>query len=626
MSRLQDIQWWLDHTEGHQEVGDGYLVRCPAHNDGRPSLHLTVDSSGVTAHCFAGCTYQEILQSIPNTSIGVSFTPLESPPSSLSLGSNEETVREWWREYTGISDLVWESWGVSFTAVTVDFTWENSPVKKKRKVKSKLFEWSPSHSASPPFWPTMGVELPERIFIIGGETDTGVLRMCGYDAYALMKGENFRGGSSVWSALYQRGVREVIFGLDADEVGLRSSNALALEAQTASLSVGFIRTESLVDILLGEKDFRNVWLRIGRDIPRMRDMIENSIEMLVVQSSQRLNIITFLERSISNQPWLVDRMVLKNTVHLIVGPPKMKKTWLALDLGISIATNRPFLGSFGIGSPGRVIYISKEDPDYLLHDRLGKIMIGKGLGGRIEEYRITLPPRRYVPFEVDLNRNFYFTPPAVEELITWIEDTGGAEAVIFDPILRMIPEGVDEYKAGEIEQSIFRSTERIRSETGAAVILVHHKSKGAGEKSTYGSIAFRAFGEGAWYLLGDEPDTDGYTQVRNEYKSAPELTWEYRFDDLEFRYSVEAQERHIGRRDRPDVIRDLIFHRLETIYPNGMTVNDMIRIFNGPTDFQIREALTRLEDSNEIYREKEDLAVGQKGKRRDVWYWKNQSS
>lgn len=627
VASTQSISWWLSHTDGHQEVSDGYLVLCPAHDDRNPSLHLTDQNGRVFVHCFAGCSYVEILQAISDYLDEASFNSAVVDSTSASIisnGSTEELVRQWWKEYSGISDLVWEEWGVKFSKTTVDFTWVTSPVKKKRRVRSKSFEWFPSQSSAPPFWPEMSKDLPSRIFIIGGETDCGVLRLCGFEAYALTKGEHYRGGSNVWSALRQRGVREIIFGLDSDETGSRAISSLSLEAQSMSLTVGVIQTPLIVDPLLGEKDFRDVWLRVN-DIDRMKELVEDSIEILSVQSDRRVNIISFLEETVSHQQWLVERMILRNTIHLIVGLPKMKKTWLGLDLGISVASNRPFLGVFPIGSPGRVVYISKEDPDYLLHDRLGKILVGKGFGGRIEEYKISLPPRRLIPFEVDLNRNFIFAPPNVEELISWIWDTGGAEAVIFDPILRMMPDNIDEFKAGSVEQTIFRSSERIRTELGCSVVLIHHKSKTPTEKSTYGSIGFRAFGEGFWYLLGDEPDTDGWVTVQNEYKSAPELSWEYRFDQLEFGYVVEAQTRQIGRGDRPDVIRDLIFHRLETIYPGGMTVNDMLRVFNGPTDFQIREALTRLEDADEVRRRKEDRSDGRKGKPRDVWFWNSKT-
>ncbi len=42
-----------------------YVARCPAHNDGNPSLAVKEDRDGsALLHCFAGCTYEDILRSI----------------------------------------------------------------------------------------------------------------------------------------------------------------------------------------------------------------------------------------------------------------------------------------------------------------------------------------------------------------------------------------------------------------------------------------------------------------------------------------------------------------------------------------------------------------------------------
>lgn len=42
-----------------------WLARCPAHDDGRPSLSIReVDDGRVLAHCFAGCSVPEIVASV----------------------------------------------------------------------------------------------------------------------------------------------------------------------------------------------------------------------------------------------------------------------------------------------------------------------------------------------------------------------------------------------------------------------------------------------------------------------------------------------------------------------------------------------------------------------------------
>ena len=41
-----------------------YVARCPAHNDGRPSLSVSVKPDRILVHCFAGCTPEEITAAV----------------------------------------------------------------------------------------------------------------------------------------------------------------------------------------------------------------------------------------------------------------------------------------------------------------------------------------------------------------------------------------------------------------------------------------------------------------------------------------------------------------------------------------------------------------------------------
>jgi putative DNA primase/helicase len=46
---------------GAKRVGGGWLARCPAHDDRRPSLSLRIGDNGrLLFHCFSGCSFQEI--------------------------------------------------------------------------------------------------------------------------------------------------------------------------------------------------------------------------------------------------------------------------------------------------------------------------------------------------------------------------------------------------------------------------------------------------------------------------------------------------------------------------------------------------------------------------------------
>lgn len=64
------------------------MVRCPAHNDGRPSLSVTPGRRAVLFHCFAGCTQENVIAALRelrvNPPIDTASTASETPPRDLT--------------------------------------------------------------------------------------------------------------------------------------------------------------------------------------------------------------------------------------------------------------------------------------------------------------------------------------------------------------------------------------------------------------------------------------------------------------------------------------------------------------------------------------------------------------
>ena len=67
-------------------------------------------------------------------------------------------------------------------------------------------------------------------------------------------------------------------------------------------------------------------------------------------------------------------------VGVIGGAPKVGKTWLALDIAVSVATGTPALGCFPVSQPGPVLLYGAEDAPADLRARLAAIAAARGLG------------------------------------------------------------------------------------------------------------------------------------------------------------------------------------------------------------------------------------------------------
>ena len=83
-----------------------------------------------------------------------------------------------------------------------------------------------------------------------------------------------------------------------------------------------------------------------------------------------IDAATLMDKPLPNSCFLVDGLVPEG-VNMISGAPKVGKSWLMLDLALSIASGEPFLGQ-NIAKCG-VLYLCLEDTLKRIQDRLMKL-------------------------------------------------------------------------------------------------------------------------------------------------------------------------------------------------------------------------------------------------------------
>lgn len=202
---------------------------------------------------------------------------------------------------------------------------------------------------------------------------------------------------------------------------------------------------------------------------------------------------------------------------LLAGPSKAGKSFLLINLCISIAEGITWLGMKC--KQGRVLYVNLElDPDSCFH-RIAEIYQRLGVTPQHPDYLQVWNLRGHA---VPMNR---LAPLLIQRF-----KEKNYEAVVIDPIYKVITG--DENNATEMSQfcSYF---DKVAAEMGVAVIYCHHHSKGAAGK--YANAADRSSGSG---VFARDPDaildlsqlkTEGHEeQYKNQYPDAcDELTaWE----------------------------------------------------------------------------------------------------
>lgn len=169
-----------------------------------------------------------------------------------------------------------------------------------------------------------------------------------------------------------------------------------------------------------------------------------------------------LEVRDADRNWLVRELWSQGAVGFIGGAPKVCKSWLGLDLAVSVASGTPCLGRFAVDAPGPALVFLAEDALPLVRDRIASICAHRSLPlDRLDLHVITAPALR-----LDL--------PADRDRLAATLARRKPRLLVLDPLVRL--HALDENSAGEVSQmlSFLRALSR---QHAVALALVHHMSK-----------------------------------------------------------------------------------------------------------------------------------------------------
>jgi len=205
--------------------------------------------------------------------------------------------------------------------------------------------------------------------------------------------------------------------------------------------------------------------------------------------------------------WLVEQLWGDSSVGVIGGAPKCSKTWLALDLALSVATGTACLGKYAVPQAGPVLVYLAEDALPVVRERVEGMARHRGLDlDRVEIHVITAPTLR---LDRDPHRTQLFeTAKRLRPRL-----------LLLDPLVRL--HGIDENNASEVAELLayFRSLQR---KLDLSVVLVHHTRKNAtggiaAGQGLRGSSDIHAFGDSNLYLRR----TRDRLVLSNEHRAAP---------------------------------------------------------------------------------------------------------
>ena len=217
----------------------------------------------------------------------------------------------------------------------------------------------------------------------------------------------------------------------------------------------------------------------------------------------------FLRLDGLKRDYIIPGMVPEVGRIALCGVPKRGKSFLALQLALSVCQGIPFLG-FPVVKPGPVLYLQFDTPPEMWQERLIKL---RDAGQAIPDNLYTPHPST-MPRRVNILDGGHLR--ALHDMITTT-----LPALVIVDVLRSIHH-LSENESEHMQQVVSRLSTLCQ---GRALLIVHHTSKpnlapGAGEQSP--SLA----GRGSSYL-GGEMDANWLLRGRHEGKGV--LAIEARF-------------------------------------------------------------------------------------------------
>lgn len=203
--------------------------------------------------------------------------------------------------------------------------------------------------------------------------------------------------------------------------------------------------------------------------------------------------------------WLIDSLWLENAAGIIGGQPKCCKSWLGLDMAVSVASATPCLKKFQVLTKGPALVYLAEDATHEVRARVDSIAKSRGLSIESLDLVVITAPLLRLDDESDRKR-----------LLATVQRIR-PKLLLLDPLVRL--HRLDENNARDIA-GLLGFLREIQRKENCAVILTHHASKRASSRpgqGLRGTSDLHAFGDSNLYLSRH----DDLIELVTEHRSAP---------------------------------------------------------------------------------------------------------
>ena len=204
--------------------------------------------------------------------------------------------------------------------------------------------------------------------------------------------------------------------------------------------------------------------------------------------------------------WLIDGLWSDQAVGILGGEPKCCKSFLALDIAVSVASGQPCLRQYPVPRSGKVLLFPAEDSLPVVRQRL------EGIAAAAQV------PFASLPVEVITAPALRLDTPADRQRLSNTVDQLQPVLLILDPLIRL--HRVDENDATQIA-GLLSFLRQLQRQFKVAVLLVHHARKDSNSsrpgQALRGSSELHGWGDSNLYMRRKGPQLT----LSTEHRAAP---------------------------------------------------------------------------------------------------------
>lgn len=209
----------------------------------------------------------------------------------------------------------------------------------------------------------------------------------------------------------------------------------------------------------------------------------------------------------SNGPgWLIEALWAQEAVGILGGEPKCCKSFLALDMAVSVASGKPCLRRFPVRRTGPVLVFPAEDGHNVVRQRIQGICAAADAAFHTLPLYVITAPRLLLDLPQDRQR-LRQTVAALRPAL-----------LVLDPFIRL--HRADENASKEVAP-LLGNLRELQREFALAVLLVHHVRKRSGNdrpgQALRGSSDLHGWGDSNLYLRRNGK----HLRLAVEHRAAP---------------------------------------------------------------------------------------------------------